>query len=58
MMLRTHRSRLGLTMIEVMVSSVILAAIVLMSSYLVWNSARTVSSAESALQSELQARSS
>ena len=53
---RNNRARRGLTMIEVMVATVILSALVGMASYLVWSSAKTVSSAESALQSELQAR--
>jgi Tfp pilus assembly protein PilE len=46
----------GLTMIEVVIASVILTVIVGMSSYLVWSSARTVSSSEAAMQAELQAR--
>lgn len=53
---RKMRPDAGLTMIEVVIASLILAAIVGMSSYLVWNSARTVGMAEAAMQAEAQSR--
>jgi hypothetical protein len=49
-------ARAGLTMIEVVVASFILTAIVGMSSYLVWSSSRHVSSAEAGVQLENTAR--
>jgi hypothetical protein len=54
--LKSRRSETGLTMIEVVVASIILFALVTMSSYLVWNTSRTVSSMEVGVQMEIQAR--
>jgi hypothetical protein len=56
MVKRSLRRNAGLTMIEVVVASIILTAIVGMSSYLVWNTSRTVASAEVGLQLENNAR--
>jgi len=46
----------GLTLIEVMIASLILAAIVAMSGWLVWSSSNHVASADAALQLEMSAR--
>jgi len=43
-------------MLEVVIASLILTALVTMSSYLVWNTSRTVSSSEVGVQMEIQAR--
>ena len=48
--------RSGLTLVEVVIASVILTAIVGMSSYLVWSSSRHVETSEAALQLEMSAR--
>lgn len=53
---KSRRSEAGLTMLEVVVASIILAALVTMSSYLVWNTSRSVSSSEVGVQMEIQAR--
>ncbi len=50
------RRRSGLTMIEVLVATVILSAILAMSSYLVWSSSKTITSSEVGIQLEMQAR--
>ena len=55
-MKRARSAQAGLTMVVVIVAAIILTAIVGMSSYLVWSSARSVSSAEAALQLENTAR--
>jgi len=51
-----RRFELGLTMIEVMVSTIILSVIVAMASWLVWSSAKHVSTAEVRLQMDMQIR--
>jgi hypothetical protein len=55
-MMKTKRSSAGLTMIEVIIASVILTAIVAMASYMVWMSSYEVSERELGLQLESQAR--
>lgn len=50
------RLQRGLTMIEVLVATIILSVILAMSSYLVWSSSKTVTSAEVMVQCESQAR--
>src|SRR5262245_19503361 len=49
---RARNRQAGLTMLEVIIASIILTAIVGMSAYLVWSSSRSVSSSEAALQLE------
>lgn len=53
---RARRAIAGLTMIEVLVATVILSAVVAMSSWLVWSASDHVSTAEIELQLENQAR--
>jgi len=51
-----RRSDLGLTMIEVVISSVILTMLVGMASWLVWSSAKHVSTAEARMQMDMESR--
>jgi len=55
-MMKKSRHDSGLTMMEVIIASIILTALVTMSSYLVWNTSKTVSSSEVGVQMEVQAR--
>lgn len=55
-MINKKKRQSGLTMIEVVVASIILTAIVGMSSYLVWNSSENVASAEAAAKLESDGR--
>ena len=50
------RSQAGLTMIEVLVASIILTALVAMSSWLIWGSSKHVSRMEAEMTLENQAR--
>src|SRR3954468_14107454 len=51
-----RRSQLGLTMIEVVISSIILSLLAGMASWLVWSSAKHVSTAEAKMQMDMEAR--
>jgi hypothetical protein len=51
-----RRSELGLTMIEVAISSFILAMLVGMASWLVWSSAKHVSTSEARMQMDMESR--
>ena len=53
---RMNKRRAGLTLLEVLIASVIMAALVAMSGWLVWSSSNHVSSAEVALQLDSQGR--
>jgi len=55
-MMKKNASQAGLTMLEVIIASVILSAVMFMASYLVWTSSSTVSEAELGLQLDSQAR--
>jgi type II secretory pathway pseudopilin PulG len=53
---RRHRREAGLTMIEVVIASVILTALVAMTSWLVWSASNTVATTEVTVQMEMTAR--
>src|SRR5258708_9711255 len=55
-MMNKKESQAGLTMLEVIIASVILSAVMFMASYLVWTSSATVSEAELGVQLDSQAR--